>query len=912
MYDIYRAEDQPLRAIFAPKTVAVIGASNRPDTVGHTLLRNLINHPFGGTVFPVNPRHSSVMGIQAYPNLAAVPQPIDLAVIATPAATVPEIVRECVAADVKGAVIVSAGFREAGSAGMQLEQQILTEARRGRLRIIGPNCLGVMNPLGGLNATFASGMARPGNVGFISQSGALCSSILDWSLTEHVGFSAFISIGSMLDVGWGDLIDYLGDDPHTQSILLYMESVGDARSFISAAREVALSKPIIVIKAGQTEVAARASASHTGALTGRDEVLDAAFRRCGVLRVMQISELFNMAQVLAKQPRPKGPRLIIITNAGGPGILATDFLVACGGELAELSTATLDALHQFLPAHWSHANPIDILGDATPERYARSLEVAAKDPNGDGVLVILTPQAMTEPTQTAEQLKRELETREVRPIAKPILASWMGGGNVRVGEGILNHARIPTYAYPDAAVRAFSHMWQYSYNLQGIYETPTLLEGWDGSVNRALVRQIIDTARQAKRQILTEAESKQILEAYGIPTVKTCAATNEIAAVECANALGYPVVVKLLSETIAHKTDVGSVHLNLANAAAVQNAYRAIAAAVGETLGPDHFAGVTVQPMIKLDGSYELIVGSSIDPQFGPILLFGLGGHLVEVMRDRAIALPPLNTTLARRMLEQTQIYSALKGLYGKPPIDLAALEQLLVRFSQLVVEQPWLQEIDINPLLASAIGANAHQPLLALDAHMVLHEPETTEADLPQPVIRPYPVQYVELWTMKDGATVTIRPIRPEDEPMAVQFHRSLSEQSVYLRYFHFLKLSQRIAHKQLMRLCFIDYDREMVLVADYKNPESGTHEILAVGRLSQLHGVKEAEFSLMVSDRYQHLGLGTEILRRLVQVGRDQQLTRITGEILHENRAMRRVCEKVGFCLEVTPEWIRAEIRL
>lgn len=912
VYDIYRAEDQPLRAIFAPKTVAVIGASNRPDTVGHALLRNLINHPFGGTVFPVNPRHSSVMGIQAYPNLATVPQPIDLAVIATPAATVPEIVRECVAADVKGAVIVSAGFREAGSEGMQLEQQILTEARRGRLRIIGPNCLGVMNPPGGLNATFASGMARPGNVGFISQSGALCSSILDWSLTEHVGLSAFISIGSMLDVGWGDLIDYLGDDPHTQSILLYMESVGDARSFISAAREVALSKPIIVIKAGQTEVAARASASHTGALTGRDEVLDAAFRRCGVLRVMQISELFNMAQVLAKQPRPKGPRLIIITNAGGPGILATDFLVACGGELAELSTATLEALHQFLPAHWSHANPIDILGDATPERYARSLEVAAKDPNGDGVLVILTPQGMTEPTQTAEQLKRELETREGRPIAKPILASWMGGGTVRVGEGILNHARIPTYPYPDAAVRAFSHMWQYSYNLQGIYETPTLLEEWDGSVNRALVRQIIDTARQAKRQILTEAESKQILEAYGIPTVKTCTATNEIAAVECANALGYPVVVKLLSETIAHKTDVGSVHLNLANPAAVQNAYRAIAAAVGETLGPDHFAGVTVQPMIKLDGNYELIVGSSIDPQFGPILLFGLGGHLVEVMRDRAIALPPLNTTLARRMLEQTQIYGALKGLYGKPPIDLAALEQLLVRFSQLVIEQPWLQEIDINPLLASAIGANAHQPLLALDAHMVLHEPETTEADLPQPVIRPYPVQYVELWTMKNGATVTIRPIRPEDEPMAVQFHRSLSEQSVYLRYFHFLKLSQRIAHKQLMRLCFIDYDREMVLVADYKNPESGTHEILAVGRLSQLHGVKEAEFSLMVSDRYQQLGLGTEILRRLVQVGRDQQLTRITGEILRENRAMRRVCEKVGFCLEVTPEWIRAEIRL
>jgi acetyltransferase len=911
-HDILRTEGQPLDVIFSPKTVAVIGATEKADSVGRTVLWNLVSNPFGGTVFPVNPKRHSVLGIKAYPTIAHVPEPVDLAVIATPAATVPEVIQECVEAGVKGAIILSAGFKESGAAGAALEQQILEQARRGKMRIIGPNCLGVMRPRTGLNATFASAMARSGNVGFISQSGALCTSILDWSFRENVGFSAFISIGSMLDVGWGDLIYYLGDDPYTQSIVIYMESVGDARSFLSAAREVALTKPIIVIKAGRTEAAAKASASHTGALTGSDEVLDAAFRRSGVLRVTKISELFNMAEVLGKQSRPKGPRLTIITNAGGPGVLATDYLITTGGQLATLSKETIMALDRVLPPYWSHSNPIDILGDAGPERYTQALAIAAQDPNTDGLLLILTPQAMTDPTQTAEQLKSQIEkTAQTMTHPKPILASWMGGAEVMAGESILNRAGIPTYPYPDSAARVFSYMWQYSYNLRGIYETPMLADG-DGKPDRGFAEQIVTQVRQAGRTILTEVESKQVLAAYGIPVVETKTAASEEEAVRGAEAIGYPVVLKLLSETITHKTDVGGVQLNLADAQAVRRAYQSIEASVREKAGAQHFQGVTVQPMVSRDG-YELILGSSLDPQFGPVLLFGLGGQLVEVFKDRALALPPLNTTLARRMMEQTRIYTALQGVRGRAPVDLVALEQLLVRFSQLVAEQRWIKEIDINPLLAPPINQEG-AGLIALDARVVLHEPTLQENDLPKLSIRPYPTQYVAPWTMKGGTEVTIRPIRPEDEPLLVQFHKTLSEESVYFRYFHLIKLSQRVAHERLTRICFIDYNREMALVAERKDAQTGVAEILAVGRLSKIHSTEEAEFALLVSDQYQGLGLGTELLRRLLHVGRQEQIQRINATILFDNHAMQHICEKLGFQLHyaIADSLVNAKIEL
>lgn len=886
-HDIMHLEPSALNAIFAPKNVAVIGATEKVNTVGRTVLWNLISNPFGGTVFPVNPQRPSVLGIKAYPNIAAVPSRVDLAVITTPASTVPGIMKECVEAGVKGAVIISAGFKEIGPEGVELERQVLEQARRGSIRVIGPNCLGVMNSLSGLNATFASAMARPGSVGFISQSGALCTAVLDWSLRENVGFSAFISIGSMLDVGWGDLIYYLGDDPRTTSIVIYMETIGDARAFISAAREVALSKPIIVIKPGRTEGAARAAASHTGSLTGSDDVLEAAFRRCGALRVNGIADLFYMAEVLAKQPRPKGPHLTILTNAGGPGVLATDALITNGGELTDLSKETYDSLNKLLPAAWSRNNPIDVLGDASPERYSQALEIAAKDPSSDGLLVILTPQAMTDPTETAEKLKLHAKV-----YGKPVLASWMGGNDIEAGERILNQANIPTFAYPDTAARMFDYMWRFTYNLRGLYDTPVLPYGVDAP-DRAAVDEIVGNARKAGRTILTEYESKQVLAAYRIPTVQTHLAATAEEAVKRADQIGYPVVLKLYSNTITHKTDVGGVQLDLQDPAEVRQAFARIQVSVAEKAGAEHFQGVTVQPMIKLEG-YELIVGSSIDPQFGPVLLFGLGGQLVEVFKDKALGLPPLTTTLARRMMEQTRVYTALKGVRGRKSVDLDALEALLVRFSQLVVEQRWIKEIDINPLLASP------ERLVALDARIVLHDLDVTEDKLPRLSIRPYPTDYITQWTAKDGSPITFRPIRPEDEPLMIKFHEQLSDRSVYLRYLHPMLLSQRVAHERLARICYNDYDRELAIVAERKNPATGESEIMGVGRLSRLHGSDDAEYAVLVADPYQGKGLGAEIMRRLIDVGRREKLANIIGYVDGENYQMQKICERLGFKLE------------
>jgi acetyltransferase len=885
-HDVLGYERQQLDAVFRPEAVAVVGATDRPGSVGRTIMWNLVSSPFGGTVFPVNSRRPSVLGIKAYPSVSEVPARVDLAVIVAPAPAVPGIIGECVEAGVEGAIIISAGFRETGPEGVELEERVLEEARRGRMRIVGPNCLGVMKPPAGFNATFAGAIARPGNVALLSQSGALLTAILDQSFMENVGFSALVSVGTMMDVGWGDLIYYLGDDPQTKSIVVYMESVGDARSFLSAAREVALTKPIIVIKAGRTEAAGKAAASHTGSLTGSDEVLDAAFSRSGVLRVDEISELFEMAEVLGKQPRPKGPRLTILTNAGGPAVLATDALIGNGGELAGISEETMDALNDFLPAPWSHGNPVDVLGDAGPERYARTLETAAGDPESDGLLVILTPQDMTDPTATAERLAPYAQSTR-----KPVLASWMGGPAVAAGDSILNGSGIPTFDYPDAAARAFTNMWKYTYNLRSIYETPEPAE--DERADRDRVEETIARVRGAGRTILTEFEAKVVLAAYGIPTVETKVASSPDEAAELADRIGYPVVLKLDSETITHKTDVGGVRLNLRDADEVRRAYEEMESSIAENYSPEDFGGAAVQEMVDLDG-YELIVGSSLDPQFGPVLLFGSGGSLVEVYRDRALALPPLTTTLARRMMERTRIFEALGGIRGRAPVDVGSLEKLLVRVSQLVVEQPWIKELDINPLLASP------GRLIALDARVVLHDPETREADLPRTAIRPYPTQYVSHEELRDGTPVTIRPIRPEDEPLMVKFHETLSEESVYMRYFHMMNLTQRTAHERLTRICFIDYDREMALVAEHTDPDTGEREIMGVSRLSR-HGVSpdEAEFSVLVSDRFQRRGVGTLLVGRILEVGRAEDLRRISAEILFDNRPMQNISRKLGFRL-------------
>ncbi len=887
-HDILRRTSHPLDMFFKPQSVAVIGATEKQGSVGRMLLWNLLSSTFGGTIYPINPKRPSVLGIKTYASVAEVPDTLDLAVIITPAQTVPQLVKECVDAGVKACIIISAGFKEIGAEGAELERQIMAEASRTHMRIIGPNCMGVMSPITGINASFASQMARPGNVAFLSQSGALGSAILDWSLQESVGFSVFMSLGSMLDVGWGDLIDYLGNDPRTKSIVIYMESIGDARSFLSAAREVALTKPIIVIKAGRTAAAAKAAASHTGALTGSDDVLDAAFRRSGVLRVNAISDLFYMAEALGKQPHPRGPRLTILTNAGGPAVLATDALINDGGELADVSPEIMAELDAFLPGHWSHANPVDVLGDAAPDRYARALEITARDKASDGLLVVLTPQSMSDPTATAESLK---------PLAKlpgkPVLASWMGGVDVAAGRAILNHAGIPSFPYPDTAARVFNYMWKYSYNLKGLYETPSIpADSADFTPNREFVSDILATARKERRTLLTEVESKELLAAYGIPVARTVPAATVELAVQAAEQIGYPVVLKLLSKTITHKTDVGGVKLNLCDEGAVRSAYQEILESVTAKVGAAHFEGVSVQPMVSAEG-YEIILGSTLDAQFGPVLLFGSGGQLVEVYQDRALALPPLNSTLASRMMEETKIFKALKGVRGRKACDVAKLEQILVRFSQLVVEQPWIKEIDINPLMASA------ERLIALDGRVVLHDADVRLEDLPRPAIRSYPVNYMGTWTTNNGHLVSIRPIRPEDEPLMVDFHESLSEQSVRLRYFHTMHLSQRVSHERLTRICFTDYDRELALVTELKKPD-GELAIVAVGRLSKSRFVNEAEFAIVVSDPYQKLGIGTELLRRLIDIGRQEGLRSIYADIMNDNVDMKTIASRLGFTLK------------
>ncbi len=884
---------QPLDAIFLPKTVAVIGAKDTPGSVGRTIMANLIAGEFGGKIYPVNPHRTEVLGLKAYPTISDLPEPIDLAVIVTPAKTVPGIMEECVKSKVKGAIIISAGFKELGAPGIELENKIIKIAKEGNMPFIGPNCLGVMNPIYGLNATFAKGMALKGNIAFLSQSGAMCTAVLDWSFQENIGFSSFVSVGSMADVGWGALIDYLGGDPQTQSILMYMETIGDPRSFLTAAREIALEKPIIVIKPGKSQAAAKAAASHTGSLAGSDEVFDAALERVGVLRVNSINELFSMASVLGRQPKPKGPNLAIVTNAGGPAVLATDATVLYGGQLAQLDPKTLKTLDEKLPPAWSHSNPVDILGDAGPDRYAQTIEALAQDKNIDGILTILSPQDVTDPDKTAEDLVPYANLKD-----KPILASWMGGDSVKNGVEILSKANIPVFAYPDDAAQAFGTMWKYNQNIQNLYEAPSgkelLTEFNLDSDFREQAKTLIDNARREKRTLLTEEESKRLLALYGIPVVETYVAKTPEEAQKIAEKIGFPIVLKLFSETITHKTDVGGVKLNLRTSQDVANAFKEIKESVTKAAGEKHFQGVTVQRMVKLDG-YEIILGSSVDPQFGPVLLFGTGGQLVEVFKDRALALPPLNANLAKNMMEKTKIFEALKGVRGRKPVDIEKLTDILMRFSQLIVENPWIKECDINPLLASA------EEIIALDARVVLFEKKD---ELPKLAIRPYPTEYILKWKLKNGEDIVLRPILPEDEERVVAFHKELSENSVRQRYFEFLTLDERTAHERLIRIIFNDYDREFGIVAELTDSKTNERKIIGFGRLSRIPGTDSAQYKITIVDAYHNLGLGTKLLEYLIDIAKKEHIKRIYAHILSENENMIKISRRLGFKVLPTEE--------
>jgi acetyltransferase len=870
-----------------PSSAAVIGASPTPGSVGGAVYANLRRELGERLVFAVNPKHTEIFGDVCYPTVESVPVAIDLAVITTPAATVPDIVRECGAVGIRAAIVVSAGFDECGDVGKSLTTELRKAALGAGVRVLGPNCIGLVNTHAGLNATFASAMPLPGSVAFLSQSGALGASILDWSVCEKIGLSAFFSLGSMADIGWVELLDYLCDDPRTKSIVVYMEDIGNAREFLSAAREVAFRKPVIVLKAGRHAEGARAAASHTGAMASNDDVVDAAFERCGILRVKTIAELFYMAEALSKQPRPRGSRVAIVTNAGGPAALAADALADEGGTLADLSPDTMAKLEHLLPSSWSKGNPIDVLGDASPERYCKAVKVAVNDPDVDSVLAVLTPQSMTEPTRIAEAIAA-LE----RPSDKPLIASWFGGESMADGTRILQQASIPCFPYPDTAARIAHLMYRHGESLKNLYETPQPF--WDERAlysDRVRATELIESARCSGRTLLTEYESKRLLAAYGMPVVDTRLAHTALEAVDHARKIGYPVVLKLLSDVITHKQRAGGVELDLDGDEAVTGAFSRIKDAATALGGPVAFAGVTVQPMVRKLGC-ELIVGTKVDPQFGPVVMFGAGGSFAEAHADYAVALPPLNSTLAYRLMRKTRIFRSVSKLAERTPALMAELERILIAFGELAVDQTSISEIEVNPLLVSEKG------LLALDARAVLAA--GGPVDFVPTAIAPYPARYVREWATKLGARVTIRPIRPEDEATLARFHNRLSDATVYHRYFSLMGLDVRVAHERLARLCFIDYNRQMALVAEYTNPQTGLPEIAGVGRLVRLHRTNDAEFALVIADLWQGQCMGTELLRGLIECARDMRIERITGEILPDNEAMQHVCRNLGFDLE------------
>jgi acetyltransferase len=884
-----------LDKIFNPKSVAVVGASDEEGSVGYALMKNFIESGFEGKVYPVNIRKKEILGFKAYQTVEQIPEPVDLAVIATPAKTVPEVVEQCGKAGIKGIIIVSAGFKEIGPEGKALEDKILEIKKKyNGLRIVGPNCLGIIRPSINLNATFITAMPKTGNIAFISQSGALGSAILDWAIHENIGFSNFVSVGSMIDVDFGDLIDYFGTDPKTRSILMYIEGITNARKFMSAARHFARTKPIIVVKAGKYGESAKAAASHTGALTGEDDVYDAAFKRAGIVRVEEIADLFNCAEVLGMQPLPKGPNLAIITNAGGPGVMATDALIARGGKLARLSQKTMDFLNSLLPHYWSRGNPIDILGDANAERYKAVVEACLNDENIDGILVIYTAQAVAEPIEIAKSIVGVCKSGRYR--SKTILTSFMGRGVVEEANRVFIENSIPTYSTPEQAVKTYMYMHQYKRNLELLYETPEELPVDVASPARPILM-LMRNAVMEGRELLTEAEAKKILEYYNFPAAKTLVAKTADEAVALASQIGYPVVLKILSPQIVHKSDAGGVVLDINCESEVREAFDHIIQRAKEYNPHAEILGVTVQQMIKKRG-YEIIIGAKKDPIFGPVILFGMGGIGVELFKDFAVGLPPLNQTLARRIMEETKVYQLLKGYRNLPPANLKLLEEILVRFSQLLVDFPQLKEVDINPLIVDEKEAFVLDARIVVDKELVFKKFKSRDYPGACPyhlVICPYPKTYETLWKLRNGRTVVLRPIKPEDEPLWLEMFQNFSEESIRYRFFQMIKDTP---HEVRVRYCNIDYDREIAIVAELT--EEGRRKILGVVRLSIDPDGKSGEIAVIVADPWQGLGLGTKMVDYMIEICKERGIETIYGIMLPENYKAINLMRKMGFTLK------------
>jgi acetyltransferase len=876
-----------LDKVFNPKSVAIIGASDEEGSVGYAIVKNFTTLGYAGKVYFVNIRKPEILGMKTYQTVDQIPEPVDLAMIATPAKTVPDVVEQCGKAGIKGAIIVSAGFKETGPEGKALEDRILEIKKKYGLRIIGPNCIGIIRPRISLNATFVDKVPKPGNVAFISQSGALGSAILDWAIHENIGFSNFVSVGSMIDVDFGDLIDYFGTDPQTKSILMYVEGITEARKFMSAARHFARTKPIIVMKAGKFTESAKAVASHTGSLSGEDDIYDAAFKRAGIVRVEEIDDLFNAAEVLGTQPLPRGPNLAVITNAGGPGVMATDALVAKGGKLAKLSQKTMDVLNGILPNFWSRGNPIDILGDARADRYKAAVEACLNDENVDGILIIFTQQAVAESTEIAKAIVESVRSKAYQN--KTILTSFMGYDAVQEANRIFNANNIPTYSMPEQAIKTYMYMHQYERNLELIYETPEELPVDAAPPKRSLMV-ILRNAATEGRELLTEDEAKKLLKYYNFPVVNTAVATTADEAVAFARQMGYPVVLKILSPQIVHKTEAGGVILDIHSEAEVRQAFDMIMQRAKAYNPNAQIIGVTVQPMIKRKG-YEVIIGGKTDPLFGPVILFGMGGVGVELFKDYSIGLPPLNTTLARRIMEETKVYQLLKGYRNVPPANLKLLEEIMLLFSQLLIDFPQIKEIDINPLLINEKEAYILDARITVDKKRVFRKFEPHE----HMVISPYPKKYETLWTLKNGREVLLRPIKPEDEPLWLEMFQSFSDESIRYRFFQILKDTP---HEVRVRYCNIDYDREIAIVAELT--EKDRKKILGVGRLSIEPNGKSGELAFIIGDQWQGLGLGTKMVDYVLEIAKEMGVETVYAIMLPDNYRALNLTKKMGFKLE------------
>jgi acetyltransferase len=876
-----------LDKIFNPKSVAIVGASDVEGSVGYSIVKNLTEQGYAGKVYFVNIRKPEILGVKTYPTVIEIPETVDLAMIATPAKTVPDVMEECGKAGIKGAIIVSAGFKETGPEGKALEMQILEKAKKHDIRVIGPNCIGVIRPKINLNATFVNKLTKPGKVAFLSQSGALGSAILDWAISQNIGFSNFVSVGSMIDVDFGDLIDYFGTDPQTKSILMYAEGITEARKFMSAARHFARTKPIIVIKSGKYSESAKAAASHTGSLSGEDAIYDAAFKRAGIVRVDEIEDLFNAAEVLGTQPLPKGPNLAIITNAGGPGVMATDALIARGGKLAKLSDQTLNKLNGILPPFWSHGNPIDVLGDAQPERYKAAIQACLNDENVDGIVIIFTQQGVVEGKSVANGIVEMV--REKAYNDKTILTSFIGNGAAHEANQIFNDNNIPTYATPEQAVKTYLTMYQYERNIELLYETPEELP-----VNAAPPKRPINVvfrgAVMENREVLTEDEAKRVLKYYNFPVVDTAAANNVDEAIAYARKMGFPVVLKILSPQIVHKSDAGGVILNVHSEKEVRQAFETLIQRATAYDPQAQIIGVTVQPMVERKG-YEVIIGGKTDPVFGPTILFGMGGVGVELFKDFSIGLPPLNTTLIRRMMEDTKIYQLLKGYRKEPAVNLKVLEETLLLFSQLLVDFPQIKEIDINPLLINEKDACILDARIAIDKEIVCRKTEPHE----HLVISPYPKKYELLWMLENGQQVLLRPIKPEDEPMWEEMFQNFSEDSIRYRFFGMLRDTP---HEMRVRYCNIDYDREVAIVAE--TTTEGRRKLLGVTRLSIEPDGKSGELAFIVGDKYQNYGLGTKMVDYTLDIAKEMGVENVMSIMLQDNYRALSLTKKMGFSLE------------